>query len=109
MAQAIEQVDGATGGAAEFFMINCAHPSHIAAGLDDAPALARIGGLRVNASALSHAELDAADELDDGDPPTLARDNAALRSRLPSIRLLGGCCGTDLRHVTEIAAAWNGR
>jgi homocysteine S-methyltransferase len=106
LARAIEEVDRATAGAAEFFMINCAHPSHIAAGLDDAPELTRIGGLRVNASALSHAELDAADELDAGDPPTLARDNAALRSRLPSVRLLGGCCGTDLRHVTEIAAAW---
>jgi S-methylmethionine-dependent homocysteine/selenocysteine methylase len=106
LAQAIEQVDGATGAAAEFFMINCAHPSHIARGLDDAAALARIGGLRVNASALSHAELDAMDELDAGDPPTLAHDNAALRSRLPAIRLLGGCCGTDIRHVSEIAAAW---
>jgi homocysteine S-methyltransferase len=106
VAQAIEQVDLATGGAAEFFMVNCAHPSHIACGLDDTPPLARIGGLRVNASALSHAELDEASELDEGDPPTLARDNATLAARLPGIRLLGGCCGTDLRHVTEIVAAW---
>jgi homocysteine S-methyltransferase len=103
---AIEQVDEATGGAAEFFMVNCAHPTHIAAGLSDAESLARVGGLRVNASALSHAELDDADELDEGDPRALARDNASLRSSLPSIRLLGGCCGTDHRHVTEIAAAW---
>jgi homocysteine S-methyltransferase len=103
---AIDQVDAATGGAADFFMLNCAHPTHIAAGLSDAPALQRIGGLRVNASALSHAELDAADELDEGDPAVLARDNAALRTSLPSIRLLGGCCGTDHRHVTEIVSAW---
>ncbi|MGZ8650364.1 MAG: homocysteine S-methyltransferase family protein [Solirubrobacteraceae bacterium] len=104
--EAVERVDGATGAAAEFFMINCAHPSHIAAGLDGAPALERIGGLRVNASALSHAELDAMEELDEGDPVALARDNAALEDRLPSVRLLGGCCGTDHRHVAEIAAAW---
>ncbi|HKO26313.1 MAG TPA: homocysteine S-methyltransferase family protein, partial [Solirubrobacteraceae bacterium] len=88
------------------FMLNCAHPTHIAAGLTDAPSLHRIGGLRVNASALSHAELDATDDLDGGDPPLLARDNAALRARLPSVRLLGGCCGTDLRHVSEIVSAW---
>jgi homocysteine S-methyltransferase len=103
---AIDQVDSATDGAAEFFMVNCAHPTHIAAGLSDGSALGRIGGLRVNASALSHAELDAADELDEGDPVALARSNAALRSRLPSVRLLGGCCGTDHRHVAEIVAAW---
>ena len=107
VAEAIEQVDQATGGAAEFFMINCAHPTHIAAGLDDAPALGRVGGLRVNASALSHAELDEAEELDEGDPVALARDNAALRDELPSIQLLGGCCGTDHRHVAQIITAWN--
>jgi homocysteine S-methyltransferase len=106
VAGAIEQVDAATAGAAEFFMLNCAHPTHIAAGLDDAPALSRIGGLRANASALSHAELDAADQLDEGDPLALARENAALRAKLPGVSLLGGCCGTDHRHVTEIAAAW---
>jgi homocysteine S-methyltransferase len=106
VAEAVERVDRATGGTAAFFMLNCAHPTHIAAGLDDAPALDRIGGVRVNASMLSHAELDAAEELDDGDPVALARDNAALQDRLPSVRLLGGCCGTDHRHVAEIIAAW---
>jgi S-methylmethionine-dependent homocysteine/selenocysteine methylase len=105
--QAIEQVDRATSGLAEFFMINCAHPTHIAAGLDDVPALGRIGGLRVNASALSHAELDEAEQLDEGDPVALGRDNAALQQILPSVRLLGGCCGTDNRHVAEMIAAWD--
>lgn len=104
--KAIEQVDRATSGAAEFFMINCAHPAHIAAGLDDASALDRIGGLRVNASTLSHAQLDEAEHLDEGDPVALARDIAHLRDRLPSIRLLGGCCGTSDRHVAKIIAAW---
>jgi len=107
VAHAIEQVDRATSGAADFFMINCAHPTHIAAGLDDSAALERIGGLRANASALSHAELDTAEQLDEGDPVVLARDNAALREILPSVRLLGGCCGTDHRHVAEMIAAWD--
>jgi S-methylmethionine-dependent homocysteine/selenocysteine methylase len=106
IAGAVEQVDGETAGAAEFFMINCAHPTHIAAGLGGEPALERIGGLRANASKLSHEELDEAEELDEGDPVELGGDHAALCDALPSIRLLGGCCGTDHRHVAEIVSAW---
>lgn len=106
IADAVAQVDGETAAAAQFFMVNCAHPTHIAAGLRGEPALERIGGLRVNASALSHAELDEAEELDEGDPVALGNDHAALRDAFPSIRLLGGCCGTDHRHVAEIVSAW---
>jgi homocysteine S-methyltransferase len=108
IADAIERVDAATGGAAEYFMINCAHPTHIVGGLDGAPALDRVGGLRVNASALSHTELDEAEELDEGDPEALARATAALEDALPSVRLLGGCCGTDHRHVERMITAWAG-
>jgi homocysteine S-methyltransferase len=104
LASAIEQVDGATDGAAEFFMLNCAHPRHIAAGPEGA--LERIGGLRVNGSPLSHAELDEAEALDADAPADLGRAHAALHERLPGVRLLGGCCGTDHRHVAEIAAHW---
>jgi homocysteine S-methyltransferase len=107
IAEAVERVDRATGGAAEFFMINCAHPTHIAAGLNDGSELDRIGGLRVNASALSHAELDEMEALDEGNPAALGRDNATLQDLLPCVRLLGGCCGTDHRHVAEIVAAWD--
>jgi homocysteine S-methyltransferase len=107
LSEAVARVDAATAAAAEFFVVNCAHPAHIARGLDDAPELARIGGLRVNASALSHQELDEAETLDEGDPVALARETAAIRERLPGVRLLGGCCGTDHRHVSEILAAWN--
>jgi homocysteine S-methyltransferase len=108
LAEAVERVDAATGAAADFFVVNCAHPTHIAAGLAGGPPLHRIGGLRVNASALSHAELDEAEELDEGDPVALGRDSAALREMLPSLQLLGGCCGTDHRHVGEIISAWDG-
>lgn len=106
LGDAIAQVDDATGGAALFFMVNCAHPTHIARGLDDTVPSHRIRGLRVNASILSHAELNEAEELDAGDPIALGRDNAALREMLPNVRVLGGCCGTDSRHVGEIVSAW---
>ena len=87
----------------EHFLVNCAHPTHVLPALDGRPWSRRILGTRVNASTLSHAELDAAEELDDGDPVRLARDQAVLTQRLPALRVLGGCCGTDARHV---AAMW---
>jgi homocysteine S-methyltransferase len=104
---AVEQVDRETDGAPAYFMVNCAHPTHIAHALaDDGPWLERIRGVRANASKLSHAELDEAAELDDGDPVALAADVAALRSRLPNLTVVGGCCGTDERHIAQLCATW---
>lgn len=102
--EAIERADQATSGAARFFMVNCAHPEHIAPALAQG-AIPRLHGFVANASRHSHAELDEAEELDDGDPEELGHQLAALRRDLPAIRVLGGCCGTDLRHIASIASA----
>ena len=90
-------------------MVNCAHPSHFArrASQGGGAWLGRIAGLRANASTMSHAELDEAEELDEGDPAELGADYAALRTRLRNVNVLGGCCGTDERHVAAVAAAWH--
>lgn len=104
--EAILAVDDATDGAAEFYVLNCAHPTHFAAALPEGESRRRIRGLRANASTLSHAELDDAEELDSGDPDDLARRYVALRGALPELEILGGCCGTDIRHVTAICDAW---
>ena len=104
LGSAINAVDQATNGYPAYFMINCAHPTHFSAILDDGNGwTGRIGGVRANASRCSHAELDAMTELDAGDPAELASLYASLRSRLPGINVVGGCCGTDIRHVTAIA------
>jgi S-methylmethionine-dependent homocysteine/selenocysteine methylase len=104
---AIEQVDAETDGAPLHYMINCAHPTHFEGALAEGGQwLERLRGLRANASTRSHAELDEAEELDDGDPTDLGRHYAALRGTLPNLTLLGGCCGTDIRHVTSICDAW---
>jgi S-methylmethionine-dependent homocysteine/selenocysteine methylase len=103
---AILAVDAATDGAPLSFMINCAHPTHFADALPAGEARKRIGGLRANASTLSHAELDDAEELDSGDPEDLAERYVALRRDLPELEVVGGCCGTDIRHVTAICDAW---
>jgi homocysteine S-methyltransferase len=104
---AIEQVDAETDGAPVHYMINCAHPAHFTDALADAGAWReRLRGLRANSSQRSHAELDDADELDEGDPADLAERHVALRALLPGLAVLGGCCGTDIRHVTQIADVW---
>lgn len=106
LADAIAVVDAETDGSAEYFMINCAHPDHFAPVLtSDAPTLGRVRGVRANASRLSHAELDEATELDDGDPAEFGAQLAALRTDDGQICVLGGCCGTDVRHISAIAAA----
>jgi homocysteine S-methyltransferase len=102
----IEQVDTATSGYPSYYMINCAHPTHfehvLAAG---EPWVKRIRGLRANASRKSHAELNDSPELDIGDPVELGLQHARLKRRLSQLTVLGGCCGTDHRHVEQIAAA----
>ena len=105
LGDAIRQVDDASLGHPAYFMINCAHPSHFADMVRaDAPWAARIRGLRANASKMSHAELNEAPELDAGNPTELGQEYAALRKeRLKQFNVMGGCCGTDHRHVEQIA------
>ncbi len=62
----------------------------------------RIRGLRANASTKSHAELNESAELDEGNPAELGRQHRELLGKLKSLNVLGGCCGTDHRHVEEI-------
>lgn len=107
LGDAIKQIDAATGGYPSYFMINCAHPSHFSPVVDgDQPWKDRIHGLRANASKMSHAELNEALELDAGDPVALGRDYAMLKGRhLKYLNVFGGCCGTDHRHIDQMALA----
>lgn len=104
---AIETVDKATDAAPVYYMINCAHPTHFEDALAaDEPWVQRIGAIRANASAKSHTELDEAEELDDGNPIELGSQYKALRNKLSNLNVLGGCCGTDHRHIAEICTAY---
>jgi S-methylmethionine-dependent homocysteine/selenocysteine methylase len=100
---AIEAVDVGTNGGAAYFMVNCAHPDHFLRVVNGEAWTQRIRGLRCNASRMSHAELDEAEVLDDGDPDELAGGYGRLLDAMPWVNVLGGCCGSDLRHVTKIA------
>ncbi len=105
LGEAIDAVDAATGEGPAYYMVNCAHPDHFS----DMPAetawVRRVRGLRCNASRMSHAELDCCEKLDDGDPLELAGQYRDIRDRMPWLNVFGGCCGSDLRHVTRIAEA----
>jgi S-methylmethionine-dependent homocysteine/selenocysteine methylase len=108
LGEAIEEVDRATDDAAAYFMVNCAHPTHFAAALQAGleagePWVERVQAIRANSSTMSHAELDAAGELDRGDVQGLAGHYAELQRSLPRLRVVGGCCGTDHEHIAAIA------
>lgn len=103
LAEAIEAADAATGAYPAYYMINCAHPTHFAHVLEDAGAWReRVRGVRANASKRSHAELDEATELDPGNPDELASEYRDLRALLPRLAVVGGCCGTDHRHIGAV-------
>lgn len=101
--EAVERTDEATGGSPAYYMVNCAHPIHFADALERGePWVSRIGGIRANASMKSHAELDEATSLDIGDVGDFGRRYGALKRDYPTIRVLGGCCGTDHTHIEAV-------
>lgn len=102
--EAIEAVDRATDNAPAYYMINCAHPDHFSGTLENGSGwISRVGGIRANASRLSHAELDEADELDEGNPREFGKLSSDFARKLPNLRVVGGCCGTDIRHIGCVA------
>jgi homocysteine S-methyltransferase len=104
--EAIEQVDRDTDGGPAYYMVNCAHTDHFSGALAEGEDwTSRIGGIRANASRLSHAELDEMEVLDDGDPREFGELHQALAKRLPWLCVFGGCCGTDHRHIEALRPA----
>lgn len=104
--EAIEQVDAATSRYPSYYMINCAHPTHFQQVLAQSESWTRrIRGLRANASRKSHAELNESPELDIGNPVELGDEHAQLKKRFADLNVMGGCCGTDHRHIEQIATA----
>jgi S-methylmethionine-dependent homocysteine/selenocysteine methylase len=109
LAYAIGSVEEASDRHPAYYMINCAHPLHFERVLSELGSLApRVRGLRANASTRSHAELDASTTLDSGDPAELGEQYVRLRKWLPDLTVVGGCCGTDHRHVESMGRALRG-
>jgi S-methylmethionine-dependent homocysteine/selenocysteine methylase len=107
LADTVAAVDAATGHAPVYYGVNCSHPTHFESALPGGALGTRIRSARANASKKSHAEIDESPILDAGDPAELAADYVRLNTRHPSLSILGGCCGTDARHVEAIATAFS--
>lgn len=105
LGDAIGEVDAATAAGPAYYMINCAHPTHFEGTLSGDAWVKRIRGVRANASRRSHRELNDSPDLDAGDPVELGGQYRQLLRQHPQINVLGGCCGTDHRHVECIALA----
>ena len=107
LGEAITSLDKITNNYVSYFMINCAHPHHFSGVLQPNSNWARrIKGIRANASIKSHAELDESETLDEGNKEELAKEYQNLKSLLPNLTIIGGCCGTDHTHMEKIGEAW---
>lgn len=100
--EAIEKVDDESDGRALYFLVNCAHPDHFTGIFNNEPWVHRVRGVVANASRCSHSELEVAEELDEGNPEELGTLLGDLRKSYPQFNIVGGCCGTDMRHMKSI-------
>lgn len=106
---AVEATDRETDGYPAYYQINCAHPDHLRPAVTaGGPWLDRVRGIKANASRKSHAELNESTVLDDGDPQALGRECRSLQPLFPNLAIVGGCCGTDLRHIEQMVIAFSG-
>jgi homocysteine S-methyltransferase len=105
--QIIATIDSAVAPAPLFYMANCVHPtvfeSAFAAAISQSPSVAkRVAGLQANTSTKSPEELDHRGSLDGAEPEPFANAMVGLHHWFGT-KILGGCCGTDNRHIAAIA------
>ena len=101
--EAILRIDEDTGGALAGYMVNCSHPTFLRPEEMAAAALRRLIGYDANASSRDHRELEgsAATRVDSRQEWV---DTMLDLNRRHGIRILGGCCGTDERHLAGLVA-----
>ena len=112
LGEAVASIDALPGARPTGYMVNCVHPSVFREGLTRElgawPSLGeRVVGLQANTSRLSPEELDGRAQLDSEPPEAFAREMVHVQAQLGT-RLLGGCCGTDERHIAALASALSG-
>tara|TARA_R110002074_G_scaffold203294_2_gene371174 strand:+ start:1454 stop:2410 length:957 start_codon:yes stop_codon:yes gene_type:complete len=103
MREAVEKVDAATNNAPAYYMINCGHPTEFESALEEKDWTKRLGGFMPNAVAMEKLSLCSLGHLEDGNPEELGIQMGEIATRFPHIHVWGGCCGTDSRHLGQIA------
>jgi homocysteine S-methyltransferase len=89
------------------YMGNCTHASIFKTAImhdthSSSNVRKRVAGLFANTAALEPQELDNSEELIEEDPQTFGKSVASLHGEL-GMKILGGCCGTDGRHIDNLA------
>lgn len=107
LSQAITIIDAETARPPLCYMSNCVHPTLVYRALtapcnQNSPALTRFQGIQGNASAQDFTTLSRASDLLSSDPASFAQASLNLRTLAP-LRIFGGCCGTDGRHIRQLA------
>jgi len=105
--RAIDQIDSTIQNPPFFYSVNCVHPTVFAQGLGREIEISksvqnRLLGLQANTSSRSPEELDGLEQLDGSDPDKFAEEILDLHHQF-GIKVIGGCCGTDHRHIKAIA------
>ena len=105
--EAIATIDAATHPPPLAYMVNCTHASIFRSALvhevnSSLLARDRIVGLLANTAALDAEELDNSTGLVEEDPDVFGRSVAGLHGEF-GLKILGGCCGTDDRHIDFLA------
>ena len=99
--QCINEIDVASGKPPLGYMINCAYPSFLNAHIQPKAVLSRLIGFQANASSLDHAELEGSATLQVEKIAEWGEEMINL-NRTYGVKILGGCCGTDARHLQYI-------
>lgn len=106
LAEAIAEIDAEAGEhAPDFYLLNCSHPLEYEPAIEPGDWIARLRGVRPNASKMEKLALCKLGHLEAGDPVELGRQVRDLSERHPHMDVFGGCCGTGDRHLREIAKA----
>lgn len=105
--EAIASIDAAASPSPLAYMVNCTHASIFRSALlhevNSSPAVRnRMVGLLANTAALSPEELDESAGLVEEEPEVFGRTVAGLHGEF-GMKILGGCCGTDDRHIRCLA------
>jgi homocysteine S-methyltransferase len=107
LAEVIEQIDGSAMPRPVYYAVNCVHPSVLRGALRGDERLRRLAGGRLlgfkaNASRRPPEQLEGLDHLEAESPERLADEIVSLRDEF-GLKILGGCCGTDDRHIAALA------
>lgn len=94
-----------------FYMTNCVHPTVLRKAIENGEnstnlVKQRLRGIQANTSSKSPEELDGSAELVSEDITTLVEEMVYLHNN-HKIKVLGGCCGTDERHIQGLVNMLN--